>query len=345
MAVTQVARPTTWEPGRPFDVQGHRGARGLRPENTLAGIAFALELGVASVEVDVALSVDDAVILTHNGAVPYPVAPEVPVDPDDGTDADDGADSDAVDQQLRPVPVRTLALADLRRLDLGHSGGPEEPDASPFRPEPGQRMTTLGAVLALFELFDAKDVRLDVEIKSARHSDPHWDAEHVVSRAVAEIRAHGALEMCSLRSFDVHVQHEGMRQCPELARVLLVGTLADRVPPDLALDPSTAPEQLLDMAEEISAAAIAPGRSMVSPGLVGLAHEHRLPVIPWTINDPESMDDMLALGVDGLCSDRPDLVRDAAARAGLPLPRRHRAPQWLGYGWQPQPEHAAKSSS
>jgi glycerophosphoryl diester phosphodiesterase len=327
--VSRVAKPVVWGPGRPFDVQGHRGARGLRPENTLAGIAYALEVGVGSIEIDVALSVDEAVVLTHYGAVPHPVAREAAAE-------DAGASS--------PVPVRTLPLAELRRLDLGEWGRPERGDVEAFRAEPGQRMTTLGAVLALFELFDAKDVRLDVEIKSARHSDPHWDAAHVVSRTIAEIRAHGALEMCSLRSFDMHVQHEGMRQCPELARVLLVGTLSDRVPPDLALDPSRAPEEILDMAEAISAAAIAPGRSMASPGLVSLAHDHRLPVIPWTINDPGTIDDMLALGVDGICTDRPDLVRAAAAEAGFPLPVRHRAPDWLGYGWQPGPEVAAESS-
>lgn len=62
------------KPDRPFDVQGHRGARGLLPENTLAGIACALEIGVGSVECDVALSVDDVVILSHDGAVRHRVA-------------------------------------------------------------------------------------------------------------------------------------------------------------------------------------------------------------------------------------------------------------------------------
>ena len=53
------------------EVQGHRGAGGLRPENTLAGIACALEVGVTSIECDVVLSVDGAVVREHDGLVPH----------------------------------------------------------------------------------------------------------------------------------------------------------------------------------------------------------------------------------------------------------------------------------
>ena len=305
------------EPDRPFDVQGHRGARGLLPENTLAGIACALEIGVGSVECDVALSVDDVVILSHDGAVLHRVAL--------------GARSTS------QTPARRPPLVEFPRLGVG-CGDPE--GLSAVRGEPVQRVTTLGSVLALFELFEAGDVRLDVEVKSAGHSDPRSDPAHVVERVVAVIRAHGAVQTCSLRSFDMQVQHQALQQCSELSRTLLVGTAADQVPVDLAMDAAVTATEILGLASEIAAAAVAPGRSLVTPELIERAHARGLPVIPWTVNDPASVRELLAIGVDGICTDRPDVLRKTLAEDGWPLPAPLRAPGWLRHGWQAWPNQS-----
>lgn len=317
--VTDAVSPVRWEGSWPFEVQGHRGARGLRPENTLAGIACALEIGVASIECDVALSVDDAVVLSHDGTVP----------------------STATQPPAEPVPVARLLLAELRRVDLGDSGRPGPDAVAAFRSEPGQRMATLGGALALLELFGATDVRLDVEIKSARFIDPQWDAAHVVDRVLSEMRAYGAIERCSLRSFDVNVLHEARSRCPQLRRVLLVGRVADRVPPPLAVGEHFSSGDIVALALELEAVAIAPGRSLATAELVALSHAAGVPVIPWTINDPQQVRDLVDAGVDGVCTDRPDLVRATLAALGVHLPRRYRAPAWLGYGWQAWPDDAA----
>lgn len=305
--------PLIWDGVRPFDVQGHRGARGLRPENTLAGFACALEVGVASIECDVALSEDDAVVLTHHPAVP-------------------AADRDA------GLPVRSLPLTELRRVDLGEVGRPPAEDEPVFRPEPGQRMATLGGALALLDLFDAHDVRLDVEIKSARHSDPEWNAGHVVDRVVAEIRANGAVGRCTLRSFDVDVLHVARERHADVPLVLLAGRIEDHAPAELAVGAGVRAPDLVALAGDVGAVAVAPGPSLSTPDLPRLAHAAGVAVIPWTVNDPERAADLVRQGVDGVCTDRPDLMRHALAARDVPLPRRHRAPSWLGYGWQAWPE-------
>jgi glycerophosphoryl diester phosphodiesterase len=291
-------------------VQGHRGAGGLRPENTLAGIACALEVGVTSIECDVVLSVDGAVVLSHDGLVP---------------DADGSR------------AVAALPLTELRRFDLGQDRVRELAEPA-FRAEPGLRMATLGSALALIELFGAGDVRLDVEVKSARHLEPGWDAAHVVAQVVAQMEAFGAVGGCSLRSFDLEVLVQARRQCPDLGRVLLVGALADDVPAELAIEADVPVGVVTAMAEQVDAVAIAPGTALLTPALVHAAHEDGLPVIPWTVNDATTARRLLELGVDGICTDRPDLVRAVVAGLGLPLPPRHRAPQWLGYGWAAWPD-------
>ncbi len=280
--------PARWYPGQIFEVQGHRGAAGLRAENTLAAVACALEVGVSSIECDVALTADDVVVLSHDGYL--------------------------LDAAGR-VAVKGLALADLHRADVA---------------PPGSRLATLGSVLALLEVYQATSVRLDIEIKSARHSDPGWDAAHVVAAVLAVVRAHGALGLCSLRSFDVDVVRQTRRQSPRLPRVLLAGTVADDVEPDLAVDPGRPPQLLVDLAVELGVAALAPGTDLLSAELVDRCHEAGLPVLPWTANDAASLQRLLDLGVDGVCTDRPDLARALLTDRGIAVPQPLDAPVWVG---------------
>lgn len=280
--------PALWRAGQVLEVQGHRGAAGLQVENTLAAVACALEVGVSSIECDVALTADDVVVLTHDGYV---------------LDA------------AGPVAVGGQPLADLHRADV-----------SP----PGLRLATLGAVLALLEVYGATGVRLDVEIKSARHSDPGWDAAHVVSHVLAVVRAHGARGTCSLRSFDAEVLQEARRQSPGLSRVMLAGTVADNVEPALAVDPATPAELLVELAVDLDVVAVAPGTDLLSADLVRCCHDAGLPVVPWTANDEPTLRRLLDLGVDGLCTDRPDLARAVVADAGIAVPAPLAAPGWVG---------------
>ena len=128
-----------------------------------------------------------------------------------------------------------------------------------------------------------------------------------------------------------------------LRRVLLVGRVADRVPLALAVTEHFSSSDVVAVALELEAVAVAPGRSLATAELVARSHAAELPVIPWTINDPELVRELLDAGVDGVCTDRPDHVRSTLAAEGIQLPRRHRAPAWLGYGWQAWPDHLASS--
>ena len=134
---------------RPFELQGHRGARGLFPENTLEGFCGALAVGVTSVELDVAMTADDVLVVTHD-----------PVLNPDLTRGPGGA-------WLRAAgpAVRALRLAELETYDVGEARpGGEAARAHPLqRPVAGARVPTLEAVI---EALAPSDVVVDVELKT-----------------------------------------------------------------------------------------------------------------------------------------------------------------------------------
>src|SRR5258707_5612600 len=142
-------------PAAAFDLQGHRGARGLSPENTLAAFRTALGLGVSTLETDLAVTKDGVVVISH--------------DPLLNPDLVRGPDGQWI---AAPGPtIHSLTLAELKRYDIGRLN-PANKYAQQFpgqKPADGERFPTLA------ELFAAAgpDVRFNIEIKTdpARPAD------------------------------------------------------------------------------------------------------------------------------------------------------------------------------
>ncbi|WP_433499124.1 glycerophosphodiester phosphodiesterase family protein [Sphaerimonospora sp. CA-214678] len=176
------------------ELHGHRGARGLRPENTLPGLAHALELGVDALEFDVAMSADGEIVLTHDLIV------------SSVTSADTGM---AVpEDEMFPYvgkPIISLTLPQLRTLDVGVRL-PQRPDdrfAMTQVPLPDTRMPTLGAVLGLIGALGADDVRLHVELKSnPTRPDLSADPGKFAELVVTELERHDRLSRAAILSFD-----------------------------------------------------------------------------------------------------------------------------------------------
>ncbi|NDU71686.1 glycerophosphodiester phosphodiesterase [Actinomadura sp. DSM 109109] len=272
------------------EVHGHRGARGLRPENTLPGFAHALDLGVDAIELDVGLSADGVVVLGHDQVLsPGVLADTGPAWPGDPAYPYVGK------------PVRELSLAQLRTLDAGLS--------CESAPMPGTRIPTLAEACALLA---PTGVKLSVELKT----DPSWTDEEVellTASVAAVLESSGCTGRSQLLAFDWRVLVEARRHYPDLGRVALMerktlvpgtGWLAGHPP----ADPVAA-------AYALGATAVSPEHAMTTPALVGQAHSLALPVIVWTVNAPADMTRLIAYGADGIVTDHPDRLTALRAPA------------------------------
>jgi len=295
-----------------FDLQGHRGARGLAPENTLAAFKRALEIGVTTLETDMAVTRDDVVVISHEPAL-YP--PLVRLD-------------GAWLKEPGP-PIRTLTLAELRRYDVGRAD-PATPYGKNFPEQQaadGQRFPTLDEVLALAK---AAGVRVNVETKITPTSGATVvDPEKFARLVVEGIAAAGMEKRATVQSFDWRTLAAVRRMNPAIETVCLTnegGSFDTVAPRDGVPSPWFAGLKLDDHGGSVPALAAAAGCAAWSPNFPALTRERladakarKLQVVPWTVNQPADMARLVDWGVDGLITDYPDRARKVLADKGVAL--------------------------
>ncbi|MGZ5158231.1 MAG: glycerophosphodiester phosphodiesterase family protein, partial [Caldimonas sp.] len=176
-------------PAWAFDLQAHRGGRGLRPENTLASFENALRLGVTTLELDIAITADGVAVISHEPAL-FP-----------------GTARDAEGKWLKePGPlIRSLTLAELQRYDVGRLN-PDHPYGKPFpgqQAQDGQRIPTLASLFALVRRLGAGDVQFDIETKIFPHRpNDTLPPEAFVTTLLGVIREAGMTDRVMIQSFD-----------------------------------------------------------------------------------------------------------------------------------------------
>jgi len=299
-----------------FDLQGHRGARGLAPENTLPAFATALSLGVTTLELDAGITRDGVVVISHERRL----TPDIVRGPD-GKWLD------------RPGPaIHALAYAELARYDVGRLN-PARSYARRYpeqKPADGARIPRLADLFSLVRKAKNDAVRFNIETKISPYAPDETPPPAEFARAlIAAIRRAGMAGRSTIQSFDWRTLAVVQAEAPEIATVYLSARqrwLDNILADNPAGSPWTAGVQFAAHGSVPRMVKAAGGR-IWSPFFGDLdrasldeAHRLGLAVIVWTVSEPQHVAAALDLGVDGIISDRPDLVRPEMARRGLALP-------------------------
>lgn len=310
-----------------FDLEGHRGTRGLRPEDTLPAFSKALDIGVRTLELDTGITKDGVVVISHDSYIASQVCADTgPVRPRDP------------EYPYVGRYIHDLTYAQVETLDCGerHDADPAtDPYYASELPVPGTRIPTLDQVFALVESRGADDVQLNIETKI----DPTAPSTTVgprefVHKDLTVIRRHrDGVARSLLQSFDWRTLKVARQLEPSLRRVALVEADTAQVgkpgkSPWLGgIDVDAAPYHgdIPFAATSVGAYSVSPDQSEVDSTFVASAHKHRELVVPYTVDTTHDMQNLIALGVDGLISDYPDWLRDVLDAAGFTLPRRYPA--------------------
>jgi glycerophosphoryl diester phosphodiesterase len=304
-------------PVQAFDLQGHRGARGLAPENTLAAFGTALAVGVSTLELDLAMTRDDVLVVSHNRRL--------------NPDHTRGPDGKFLETE--GPAIRSLTLAELQRYDVGRL----KPGTAYAADFPEQRAIDGTRIPALTELFDmvrrlgADHVRFNIETKITPSSGAETPDPETFAAALAKaVREAGLTARVSIQSFDWRTLAAMRSIAPEIERVCLTVEALNfdsvrRGEPGPS--PWLAGLDIDDFAGSVPRLVAAAGCSTWSPLYrnakpddVAAAKAIGLKVIPWTVNERADMERLIALGVDGIITDYPDRLRAVMAEKTMPLP-------------------------
>lgn len=298
-----------------FDLEAHRGGRALLPENTLPAFAHSLTMGVDTLELDVGVTADGEVIVSHERGL----NPDLARRPDGAYIAPPG------------TPFVKLRLDEVRTYDVGQIR-PDSAYSRQFpdqRALPGTRIPTLRELFALVRKSGNTQVRFNIETKiDPNRPDETLAPQAFVAKLLGVIESEGFSDRVMIQSFDWRTLLLVQQQAAKIPTVYL--TLQRGSAPTVALDKATswtAGFSPADHGGSVPRTIKAAGGSIWSPyfgdvtaELVSEAHAQGLRVVVWTVNKREDMARMIEIGVDGIISDRPDLLRQVAGEKGIALP-------------------------
>lgn len=291
--------------GYPFDIQGHRGARGLKPENSMIAFEKALDIGVTTIELDLAVTADRVVVVYHDRAlIPSRVR----------------KDGEFISE---PILIKDLTYEDLVQYDIGSI---KSADVWPRQLQLEDiRIPTLSDVLLLVKEHNEKsenDVFLNIEIKASPLApDDTVPLEEFVDLVIETVREVSMEGWVSIQSFFWTALRKVRDVAPEIPTVALVSSsnLSNSAWTD-GLSMIRFGFDIARMASEIGARILSPADTFVSQSLIERARAYGLQVIPWTINNADRMIELIELGVDGIITDYPDTLVQVLEEIGI-LPR------------------------
>jgi glycerophosphoryl diester phosphodiesterase len=261
-----------------MDVQGHRGARGHLPENTLPAFARALELGVTTLELDTGITRDGVVVIHHDRRLNPDVA--------------------RLDGKWVTAPAPTilsLTYAELQRYDVGRIR-PGSEYAGRFPQQQPIDGTRIPRLADLFAMTANSAVRFNIETKLVpTHPDETVGPEAFARALIAEFRKAGVERRATIQSFDYRTLKIVEREAPQIETVYLTET-QHSIPAKV---------------HALGAKIWSPDFHALERSTVKEAHRLGMRVVAWTVNEPADIERMIEWQLDGVISDYPDRVLEA----------------------------------
>jgi len=271
---------------RKIDWQGHRGCRGLMPENTIPAFIKALEFPIQTLELDVAVSKDKQIIVTHE-----PWFSETICSHPDG--------SPVTEEEAKTLLIYEMTYEEIKSYDCGLREHPKYPEQQKLATHKPSFKDMVRAVDAHCEANNIPKVNYDIEIKSqpSYYDKKSPQPEEFVRLMLEEVNDLGIKNRMNLQSFDINILKEIHKQDDSVVMAFLVDNMK-------GFDYNMA---LIDFTPDI----YSPYFKFITPKMVEKVHKKGMKLIPWTVNEVKHIQKMLRLGVDGIITDYPNRIEKA----------------------------------
>ena len=290
-------------------VVGHRGARGILPENTMLGFEFAMSTGAHLLEFDVVMTADDVPVITHNHRLHAP------------TFRDQTGAFLKSEPKVAELTWQQLQTYDVGRIDGSSAYGQRFGDQAQID---GLRVPKLRDLLDLVSTPRYAAANLMLEIKSdpdMAKNDTH--RENLVRRVLEDIRQTGMHNRTLLHSFDWTLLAECQRQAPDMPRSYLTQLPENTADVGEDSSMSVSPDfsgrkgDIPMLVAQAGGSVWCPYVRDVTSDAIAKAHELELVVAVWTVNSPQDIDQMCQWGADAIVSDYPGRVQRRLSDNGI----------------------------
>ncbi len=259
-----------------IDIQGHRGCRGILPENTIEAFKKTIELGVHTLELDVVISKDNIVVVSHEPFMNH----EICLTP---------SGNEITEENEKQYNLYEMTFDSIKQFDCGTKKHPRFPEQGKLK----TRKPSLEEVIQISKKLNS-DIKFNIELKALPEYDEIYTPipEEFVTLVLEVLNENEAFTATNLQSFDIRILEEIKKQSPEMPLALLVDedeTIQDKL-------------SKLSFIPEI----ISPYFKLLNVEKVKNLQGENFKVIPWTINEVEDLKQMIDLNVDGIITDYPD---------------------------------------
>lgn len=284
-----------------FDLQGHRGARGIKPENTIPSFLAALDNGVTTIELDVVITKDNQVLVSHE---PF-MSPTICLD---------SAGNEFKEE--RKFNIYKLTYEEIKLFDCGSKGHPGFPEQEKGLVHKPLLQDVIVAVENYIKNFTKYEVDYNIEIKSTREGDKknHPPIEEFSDLVFGVVDQYLPWQRVVVQSFDFRVLRYWHTKHPNVRLAMLIENIksVDANLMELGFKPSIySPYYKLLKEQQVEYL-----HSLTVDGAE--KPKTKMRVIPWTINEPDEMQKLKEMGVDGIITDYPN----RAAQIGFTLPKK-----------------------
>ncbi|WP_316842855.1 glycerophosphodiester phosphodiesterase family protein [Pedobacter gandavensis] len=266
-----------------FSTEGHRGARGLMPENSIPAMIKAINLGVTTLEMDTHVTKDGEVVVTHDDYL----SPAFMLD---------GKGKELLPSDAKKYPVYQMTYGQLKAFDLGSKYYPAFPQQEKIKTFIPRLEELIDSIQQYLSQTGKKQMFYNIETKCGPEGDGvlNPDPETFVKLLMSVIEKKGIAPFVVIQSFDKRTLQILNKKYPEVRTSYLVS------------NQKSVEENLADLG--FSPFILSPAYKMVNAELVKKCHDKEIKVIPWTVNSAKDIQALKDLKVDGIISDYPNLL-------------------------------------
>jgi glycerophosphoryl diester phosphodiesterase len=267
-----------------FDKQGHRGCRGLMPENTIPAMLTALQLGVTTLEMDVVITKDKKVVLSHEPFFNH----EITTRPDGSV---------VTEKEERSLNIFKMTYEEVKKFDVGlkpHPRFPQQQKKAAYKP----LLSELLDIVRQYMMAAKRPLPFfNIETKSIPATDDvfHPKPAEFVELLIAVIKEKEIEDRVIIQSFDFRTLQYLHQHYPTIKTAMLIEDFDRR-----------GIEKQIE-ALGFNPTIYSPHYSLINEALLNYCHERKIKVIPWTVNKKEDIERLKKMGVNGIITDYPDL--------------------------------------